>query len=78
MRTEENITAVLASINYDHQLSICSRLHQLALCYSTMWKILRKDLDVKPFKIQLVQEWKQQRRIFGESALGKLTEDPLH
>ena len=48
--------------------------------YSKTWKILRKDLGVKPFKIQLLQELKPndlpQRRIFGEWALGKLSEDP--
>ena len=40
-----------------------------------------KDLGVKPFKIQLVQEFKPnelaQRRIFVEWALAKLVEDPL-
>ena len=40
-----------------------------------------KDLGVKPFKIQLVQELKPndlpQCRSFGEWALGKLAEDPL-
>ena len=48
---------------------------------STTWKILRKNLEVKPFKIQLVQELMPndltQRRMFGEWALGKLAEDPL-
>ena len=43
-------------------------------------KILRKDLGVNLFKIQLVQEWKPnklpQRRIFVEWALGKLAEKP--
>ena len=42
---------------------------------------MRKALDEKPFKIQLVQELKPneltQRRIFGEWALGKLAEVPL-
>ena len=40
-----------------------------------------KDLGVKPFKIQLVQELKPndipQLRFFGERALGKLAEHPL-
>ena len=44
-------------------------------------KIMRKDLDVKPLQIQLVQELKTndltQRRIFAERALGKLAEDPI-
>ena len=79
VRSDENIAAVSASVNDDHQLSI-RRRSQLGLCYSTTWQILRKDLGAKPFKIQLVQELKlnglQQRRIFGEWALGKLAEDP--
>ena len=48
---------------------------------SATWKILQKNLVVKPFKIQPVQEVKpndlQQCRIFGECILGKLPEDPL-
>ena len=79
--TEENIAAVSASVNYDHQLSIRRRSQQLGLCYSTMWIILRKYLGVKPFKIQLVQELKPidlpQRRIFGEWSLERLAEGPL-
>ena len=52
VRTEENIAAVSASVNDDHQISIRRRSQQLGLCYSIMWQILRKDLAVKPFKIQ--------------------------
>ena len=51
VQTEENIAAVSASVNNDHQLSISNRSQQLGLCYSTTWKILRKDLGAKPFKI---------------------------
>ena len=47
VRTEENIAAVNASVNDDHQLPIRRRLQQLGLYYSTMWKILWKDLDVQ-------------------------------
>ena len=56
-RTEENIAALSASVNDDHQLSICRRSQQLRLCYSTTWKILRKNLGVKYFRIQLLQEF---------------------
>ena len=55
MRTKENIAAVSARVNGDHQLEIRCRSQQLGLCYATTWKILRKDLNVNPFKIQLVQ-----------------------
>ena len=58
VQTEGNIAAVLFSVNDDNQLSIRRRWQQLGLCYSTMWKILRKYLDVKPFKPQLVEELK--------------------
>ena len=79
MRTEENIVAVLVSVNDDHQLSICYRSQQLGLCYSTTWKISGMDLGVKPSKIQLVQELKPNDlpHSFGGWVLGKLAEDPL-
>lgn len=77
VRTEENIAAVSASVIDDREMSIRRRSQQLGLCYSTTWKILRKDLGVKPYKkpykIQLVQELKPhdlpQRLTFGEWAL---------
>ena len=72
VRREENIAAVSASVNDDHQLSIRRHSQQLGLCYSIMWKILLKDLGVKPFKIQLVQELKP-----NDLPLGKLAEDSL-
>ena len=81
VRTEENISAVSASVNDDHQLEIRRRSQHLGLYYSSTWKILQKGLGVKPFKIQLMQELKPndlpQRRIFCKWALGKLAEDPL-
>ena len=81
VQTEENIAAVSVSVNDDHQLSISGRSQQLGLCYSITWKILRKDLGVRPFQIQLLHELKPndlpQGRIFGKWALGKLAEDPL-
>ena len=59
--TEENIAAVSASVNDDHQLSIHCRWQQLGLFYSTTWKIL------------LVQELKSndlsQHRIFVNGLL---------
>ena len=75
MRNEENNAAVSASLNDDCQLSIHCRSKKLGLSYSTAWKILPKDLGVKPFNIQLVQELNPddlpQWRIFGEWAFGK-------
>ena len=81
VRTEENLAVVSASVNDDRQLSIRRCMQQLDLCNATTWQILQKDLGVKPFKVQLVQELKpndlSQCRIFGEWALGKLAKDPL-
>ncbi|XP_073832543.1 uncharacterized protein [Musca autumnalis] len=81
VRTEENIASVSESVAEDREMSIRRGSQQLGLCYSTTWKILRKDLGVKPYKIQLVQELKPndlpQRRIFSEWALEKLAENPL-
>ena len=83
VRTENSNAAVSASVNDDHQLSFRCRSQELGLglCYSTKWKILRKDLVVKPFKIQLMQELKRynllQRRIYGEWGLGKWAKNPL-
>lgn len=47
VRIEENTAAVSASINGDHQLD---------LCYLTWWKIVKNDLRVKTFEMQIVQE----------------------
>lgn len=81
VRTEENIASVSASVNDDPNLSIRRRSQQVGLCFSTTWKILRKDLGLKAYKIQLAQELKPgdlpQRRIFGEWALEMLAENPL-
>jgi len=45
------------------------RAQQLQLSPSTLWKILRKDLDLRTYKIQLVKELKPRthtmRRDFG-------------
>ena len=80
VRTEENIASVSESVAEDREMSIRRRSQQLGLCYSTTWKILRKDLGVKPYKIQLVQELKPndlpQRRIFSEWTLDKWAENP--
>lgn len=72
VRTEEAVAAVQESIEDDPNQSIRRRSQQLGLCPSTLWKILRKDLGLKAFKIQLVQELKpndhRMRRQFGEWA----------
>ena len=54
VRTEENIAAVNESVEEDPNVSIRRRSQELGLCPSTTWKILRKDLGLHPYKIQLV------------------------
>uniref|UniRef100_A0A2H1VYW1 SFRICE_025005 n=1 Tax=Spodoptera frugiperda TaxID=7108 RepID=A0A2H1VYW1_SPOFR len=55
------------------KLSISRRSQQLGLSKSTTWRILHKDLALKPYKIQLVQELKltdhSNRRRFAQNNL---------
>ena len=46
VRTEEDIAAILASVNDGHQLSIRRLSQRLGPCYSIKWKILRKDFKI--------------------------------
>ncbi|XP_073847016.1 uncharacterized protein [Musca autumnalis] len=91
VRTEETIAAVEQSVEEIPNESIRHRAQQLELCPSTLWKILRKDLGLRPYKIQLVQElndeahfWlngyvnKQNCRILSEENPYKTLETPLH
>ncbi|GFU51827.1 DUF4817 domain-containing protein [Trichonephila clavipes] len=70
VRKEEAVATVERSIEKDPNESIRHRAQELDLCPSTLWKILRKDLGLRAYKIQLVQELKpndhQARRRFVE------------
>lgn len=72
-RSTKNIAAVSHSVEEDQKLSISRRSQQLGLSKSTTWRILRKDLALKPYKIQLVQELKltnhSNRRRFAQNNL---------
>ncbi|GFV30106.1 DUF4817 domain-containing protein [Trichonephila clavipes] len=74
--TEEAIATVERSIEEDPNESIRHRAEELDLCPSTLWKILRKDLGLRAYKIQLVQELKpndhQARRRFVEWAQNEI------
>lgn len=78
--SEGNIAAVAASVRKDREESIRRRSQQLGLSYAITWPILRKDLGLQAYKIQLVQELKltdfPKRFRFGRWALDKLAEDP--
>lgn len=79
VRTEEVVARVERSVAEDPNESIRHRAQQLQLCPSTVWKILRKDLGLRAYKIQLVQELKPRdhhaRRTFGEWAENKIAVD---
>lgn len=81
VRTEKNIAAVNDSVIEDHEMSIRRRSQEVGLCPSTIWKIMRKDLCLYPYKIQLVQELKpndhSSRRDLAKWAQEKLKMDPL-
>ncbi|GFT45737.1 DUF4817 domain-containing protein [Trichonephila clavipes] len=76
LRTEEAIATVERSIE-----SIRHRAQELDVCPSTLWKILWKDLGLRAFKIQLVQEWKpndhQAKRRFVEWAQNEIPLFPI-
>jgi Helix-turn-helix domain (DUF4817) len=79
-RSEENIAAVRESVANDPNVSIPRRSQQLEISQTTLWRILRKDLGLRAYKIALTQELKvtdhRMRRIFSDWALEQLETDP--
>lgn len=79
-RSEENIAAVAASLEEDHEQSIRRRSAALGLSRETTRRILRLDLGQHPYKMVLTQELKpldhQMRREFADWALEMLDENP--
>ena len=79
VRTPEAIENVRQSVEDDASVSVRRRAQQLNLCPSTLWTILRRDIGLKAYKIQLVQELKPNdhrlRRTFGEWAEGIIAAD---
>ncbi|GFY58481.1 putative DD41D transposase [Trichonephila inaurata madagascariensis] len=57
-RSVENIAAVETSIANDPNQSIPRRSQELGIAKTTLWRILRKDLTLHPYKIRLTQELK--------------------
>ena len=74
VRTEK----VIAAVEEDPNQSIRHRAQELDMCPSTLWKILRKDLGLRAYKIQLVQELKPHDHLarFGELAQNKIAVYP--
>lgn len=79
-RSVENIAAVSESVHENPRQSIPRRAQELGLSQTSTWRILRRDLGLYPYKIQLTQELKvndhRQRRLFANWALDRLEEDP--
>ena len=78
IRTEDVIEIVAANITDNTKTSIRKRASQLAISQSTLSRILKKDLKLKPYKIQLTQQLfatdYHQRLEYSESFL-RLYED---
>ncbi|MBZ5797318.1 hypothetical protein K8353_45605, partial [Burkholderia contaminans] len=81
VRNAASVEAVRQNVRNNPNLSVRRRSRQLGLTYGSTWGILRKDLCLYPYKIQLVQELKPNdhrcRRDFAAWALEHLTEDPF-
>lgn len=82
-RSEENIAAVRASVAEQPKQSIPRRSQELGISQTSLWRILRKDLGLHPYKIVLTQELKPNdhllRRNFTNWALQKMEmEDDFH
>lgn len=78
-RSAENIAVVEASIANDPNQSIPRRSQELGISQATLWRILRKDLGLHPYKIKLTQELKpldhMKRRTFSDWALEMFAEN---
>ena len=57
-RTEENIERVRASTEEEPEISTRRRPEELSLHRTSLRRILRRDLNMFPYKIQLAQELK--------------------
>lgn len=78
-RSVENIAAVQTSVANDPNQSIPRRSQELGIAQTTLWRILRKDLGLHPYKIKLTQELKPmdhlKRRTFSDWVLEKMRQD---
>ena len=52
-RSAKNIAAVHKSVLHDPQISISRRSQQLGISRTTTWRILKDELNLFPYKIQL-------------------------
>jgi len=79
-RSAENIAAVRESVRENPRRSISRRSQELGLSATSTWRILRRDLDLHSYKIQLIQELKvndhRQRHVFADWVLEQLEVNP--
>lgn len=79
VRTEQNIALVQDSVAVSPQKSLQRRSQQLGISTTSLQRILKKDLHMHPYKIQLTQYLKPtdhlKRRNFAEWILTKQEED---
>lgn len=79
-RSEENIAAAEASVQEDPNQSLTRRSQHLSISVTSLWRILRKDLGLHPYKIKLTHELKPldhlKRRRFVNWAEEQLENDP--
>ena len=79
LHTPENSAAVAKSVRKAPSTSIQRRSQQLNLSEISLQQILHKDLDMTPYKVQLVQELDPidhpVRFRFAKGACDRLTED---
>lgn len=70
VRSEENVANIRESVAQEPKTSIRRRSQQLGLRYTSTQRILAKDLNLHPYKVQITQELKPrdhlQRRMFCE------------
>lgn len=54
----ENITAVCESVAEEPRMSIACHLQQLSMSKTTTWQILKKDLVLHMYRIQMIEKLK--------------------
>jgi len=68
------------SVQENPRRSISRRSQELGLSATSTWRILRRNLGLHPYKIQLTQEFKindhRQRRVFADWVLEQLKVNP--
>ena len=78
-RSVKNIAAAEASVEESPNVFLTRRSQALGISVTTLWRILRNDIDVHSYKIKLTQELKtldhQKRRIFVNWAEQQLEND---